>query len=69
MSIGEGRRFFILVDGMLTEMLTVKQAAYHYNFSFRTIQQWIDEGKIIPIEIEHRNWVKKEDMESRVKTR
>jgi predicted site-specific integrase-resolvase len=66
MSIGEGRRFFLEIDSVLTEVLTVKQAAYHYNYSFRTIQKWIEEGKIIPIEFEGRNWIKKSDMESRI---
>lgn len=69
MSEGEGRQFFISIDGVLTEMLTVKQAAYRYKFSFRTIQQWIGEGKIEPIEIEGRNWLKKEDLESRIMMR
>ena len=69
MSIGEGRRIFFEVDNVLTEMLTVKQAAYRYNFSFRTIQKWIDEGKISPIEIEGRNWLKKEDLDKRIMTR
>lgn len=64
--IGEVQQVFFVVDSVLTEMLTVKQAAYHYNFSFRTIQQWIAEGKIAPIEIEGRNWIKKADMESRI---
>jgi excisionase family DNA binding protein len=69
MSAGEGRRYFIMIDDMLTEMLTVKQAAYHYNFSFRTIQKWIDEGKLSPIEIEGRNWIKKSDIEQRILVR
>lgn len=67
--IGEVTQVFFVVDGMSTEMLTVKQAAYHYNFSFRTIQKWIDEGKIIPIEIEGRNWIKKADLDKRIMAR
>lgn len=69
MSAGEGRRIFFEIDNVLTEMLTVKQAAYHYNFSFRTIQKWVDEGKLSPIEIEGRNWIKKSDIEQRIMTR
>lgn len=69
MSVGEGRRIFFEIDNVLTEMLTVKQAAYHYNFSFRTIQKWVDEGKLSPIEIEGRNWIKKSDIEQRIMTR
>jgi len=64
MSIGEGRQFFILIDGMLTEVLTCRQAAYHYNFTIRTIQKWIDEGKISAIEIEHRFWIPKKEIEA-----
>jgi len=67
--IGEGMQVFMVVDGVLTEMLTVKQAAYRYNFSFRTIQKWIDEGKISPVEIEGRNWIKKADLDKRIMTR
>lgn len=59
----------MMLDDMLTEMLTVKQAAYHYKIPFRTIEKWIDEGKIIPVRIEHRNWLKKSDLEMRIKTR
>jgi excisionase family DNA binding protein len=69
MSVGEVAQVFFVVNDMLTEMLTVKQAAYRYNFSFRTIQKWIDEGKISPIEIEGRNWIKKTDIEQRIQIR
>jgi excisionase family DNA binding protein len=69
MRVGEVAQVFFVVNDMLTEMLTVKQAAYRYNFSFRTIQKWIDEGKISPIEIEGRNWIKKTDIEQRIQIR
>lgn len=63
MSIGEGRKFFIEVDGMLTEVLTVMQAAYRYKFAERTIRQWIDEEKIFATDIEGRWWIPKEELE------
>lgn len=69
MSIGEGAIFFLYVDSVLTEMLSVKQAAYHYNFHVRTIQQWIDEGKIIAINFERRWWIPKSEIEAFVQTR
>lgn len=69
MSVGEGRRIFFEIDSVLTEMMTVKQAAYHYNYSFRTIQKWIDEGKIIAIKVEGKNWLKKKDLDKRIMTR
>lgn len=69
MRVGEVHQVFFVVDSVLTEMLTVKQAAYHYNYSFRTIQKWIDEGKIIAIKVEGKNWLKKEDLDKRIMTR
>lgn len=66
---GEGVQVFMCFNSVLTEMFTVRQAAYHYNFSMRTIQKWIDEGKITPVEIEGRNWLKKEDLEKRIMMR
>lgn len=54
---GEGMKIFFLVNGMLTEMLTVKQASYHAKYSERTIQQWADEGKLIAINVEGRWWL------------
>lgn len=66
---GEGMKFFLEIENVLTEMLTCKQAAYHYNFSIRTIQQWIDEGKISGIQIEGRFWVSKSEIETFVKAR
>jgi len=54
---GEGMKVFFLVDGMLTEMLTVKQASYHAKYSERIIQQWAGEGKLIAINVEGRWWI------------
>ena len=54
---GEGVQVFMLLDSVLTEMLTVKQAAYHLKYSIRTLQQWIDEGKLIAINVDNRNWI------------
>lgn len=68
MSVGEGRRFFILIDSVLTEVLSCKQAAYHYNFSIRTIQKWIDEDKIFATEFEGRWWIPKNEIEAFVTT-
>lgn len=68
MSIGEGRRIFILQDGMLTEVLSVKSAAYRLKYSVRTIQQWCDEGKLIAINAEFRWWIPITEIE-RVKAR
>jgi hypothetical protein len=68
MSIGEGRRFFILIDTVLTEVLSCKQAAYHYNLSIRTIQRWIDEEKLFATDFEGRWWIPKDEIENVVKT-
>lgn len=65
---GEGRQFFLYVDSVLTEMLSCKQAAYHYNFSIRTIQKWIDEGRIFAVNFEGRWWIPKAEIETFVKT-
>lgn len=54
---GEVVKVFFEVRGMLTEMLTVKQASYHAKYSERTIQQWADEGKLIAINVEGRWWI------------
>lgn len=67
MSVGEGRQFSILIDSVLTEVLSCKQAAYHYNLSIRTIQKWIDEGKIYAIDFEGRWWIPKAEIETFVK--
>jgi len=67
--IGEGMQVFMLLDGMLTEMITCKQASYHFNFSMRTIQQWADEGKLIAINVEGRLWLSKESVQECVMAR
>ena len=69
MSIGEGRKFFIEIDGMLTEVLSCKQVAYRYNFSIRTIQQWVDEGKLFATDFEGRWWIPKSEIEAFVLAR
>lgn len=51
---GEGMRIFLQTGDMLTEVLTVNIAAYRYNFSVRTIRQWIDEGKLSAINLDGR---------------
>lgn len=65
---GEVGQVFMMVDGMLTEMLTVKQAAYHLKYSVRTLQQWIGEGKLIAISIDNRNWIPRHEVD-RIKAR
>jgi len=57
MSIGEGMKLFLQVDNVLTEVLSCRLAAYRYNFSIRTIRQWIDEDKIKSYEIDGRHWI------------
>ena len=47
MSIGEADKVFAEIDGMLTEVFTVRQTAYHLKYSERTIRQWCDEGKMV----------------------
>jgi len=54
---GEGVQVFMRLDGMLTEVLSIKSAAYRLKYSIRTIQQWIDEGKLIAINVDNRNWI------------
>jgi len=54
---GEGVQVFMLLDGMLTEMMTVKQAAYRLKYHERTVQRWADEGKLIAINVEGRLWL------------
>jgi len=49
--IGEGIKVFIEIDGVLTQMITVKQAAYHLKYHERTVQRWADEGKLIAINV------------------
>lgn len=44
--VGEVTKVFLLIDTVLTEVLTVKQAAYHLKYHERTIQRWADEGKL-----------------------
>ena len=46
MPAGEGIRIFLEIENMLTEVLTVETASYHYNFAKSTIRQWCDEDKI-----------------------
>lgn len=67
MSIGEGRRFFIMIDSVLTEVLSCKQIAYHYNFHIRTVRKWIDEGKLFATEFEGRWWIPKDEIEAFLK--
>lgn len=55
--IGESIKVFLAVDGMLTEVLSVKSASYRLKYSVRTIQQWCDEGKLIAINAEGRWWI------------
>lgn len=43
---GEVTKVFLMIDSVLTEVLTVKQAAYHLKYHERTIQRWADEGKL-----------------------
>lgn len=66
---GEGMKIFLEIENMLTEVLTVKQAAYRYNCPSRTIQQWIDEGKLIAFQIEQRWFIPKKDFETRIASR
>lgn len=51
--VGEVVKVFSCVESVLTEMLTVKQAAYRYNFHVRTIRKWCDEGKLIALKIDN----------------
>jgi hypothetical protein len=51
MSAGEGMQLFLEVDGMLTQVFTVKQTSYHVKYSVRTLHQWIDEGKLIAYKV------------------
>lgn len=43
---GEGMKIFLEIDNMLTEVLTIELAAYHYNFAKTTLRQWCNEDKI-----------------------
>jgi predicted site-specific integrase-resolvase len=63
MLAGEGVQVFMLLDSVLTEMLTVKQSAYHLKYSIRTIQQWIGEGKLIAINVDNRNWIPRSEID------
>jgi excisionase family DNA binding protein len=65
---GEGVQVFMLLDSVLTEMITCKQAAYRYNFHVRTIQKWVDEGKLIAINFERRWWIPLAEIEAFVLT-
>jgi len=49
--------FFLKIDDMLTEVLSVKAAAYRLKYAERTIRQWCDEGKLIAINVENRWWI------------
>jgi excisionase family DNA binding protein len=55
--VGEGIKVFFLIDTVLTEMLSVKQAAYHLKYHERTIQRWAEEGKLIAINVDGRWWL------------
>lgn len=57
MSVGEVGQIFFMVDNVLTEVLSIKLAAYRYNFSVRTIRQWCEEGKLIAYELDGRWWI------------
>lgn len=57
-----------MIDDVLTEMLSVKQASYHYNFHMRTIQRWIDEGKLIAVNFEGRWWIPASELKRVVMT-
>jgi excisionase family DNA binding protein len=54
---GEGIKIFFLIDTVLTEMMTVRQAAYHLKYHERTIQRWAEEGKLIAINVDGRWWL------------
>lgn len=62
-------KIFLDIDSVLTEVLTIKQAAYRYNCPARTIQQWIDEGKLIAFQIEQRWFIPLEAFETRIASR
>jgi len=66
---GEGMKFFLQTDTMLTEVLTIRLAAYRYNFSMRTIQKWCDEGKLIAYEFEGRWLIPISELERYVTTK
>jgi len=66
---GEGMKIFFEIDTVLTEMLTVMQVAYRYNFSTRTIQKWCDEGKLIAHEFEGRWFIPTAEIERYVATK
>lgn len=63
MRVGEVEKVFMLLDGMLTEMVSVAMASYRYKYSVRTIRQWSDEGKLITVEIEGRRWITVESID------
>ena len=67
--IGKDVQVFMIVDSVLTEMVTCKSAAYHLNFSMRTIRQWADEGKLIGINVDGRLWLTKDSVEQCLKRR
>lgn len=60
-------RIFFEVDNVLTEVLTVAAASYHYNFAPTTIRQWIFEDKIIAIKIADVLFIEKSSIESFLK--
>jgi excisionase family DNA binding protein len=59
---GEGMKIFLEVDGMLTEVFTPMFASYHLKYSRRTIQQWIDEGKLIAYKVRGQWWIPKHEI-------
>jgi hypothetical protein len=64
---GEGMRFFLEIDNVLTEVLTTELAAYHYNYAQTTIRKWSDEGKITSYKIAGGLFIKKSSLEDFLK--
>ena len=64
MAIGEVDKVFLQSGDMLTEVLSCKSAAYHYNFHHRTIRKWAEEGKIKAVQFEGLWWIEKADIEA-----
>lgn len=63
MRVGEVHKVFFEVDGMSTEVLSIRMASYRYKYSMRTIRQWCNEDKLIAIEFEGRNWITVESID------
>jgi len=60
---GEGMRIFLEIDDMLTEVLTIELAAYHYNFAKTTLRQWCNEDKIKFIKVYGMLLIEKKSLE------